>query len=72
LRLASGRVAADQEETRGVRRQSGEQTCRWVESEELSELSFDYPAHHRYDHQNEKGTASIRPDVRLCFEAPIR
>jgi hypothetical protein len=43
-----------------------------VESEELSELSFDYQAHHRYDHQNEKETASIRPDVRLCFEAPIR
>ncbi|RWE53925.1 glycogen debranching N-terminal domain-containing protein [Mesorhizobium sp.] len=58
---------ADQDETHGNRRQSGRQTCKWMEGEELSELTFEYHAHHGYDHQNEKGTASIRRGVRLRF-----
>ncbi|WEX74017.1 amylo-alpha-1,6-glucosidase [Sinorhizobium numidicum] len=56
---------ADQDETRGKRRQAGQLTCTWVEDDEAPELRFDYEAHHSYEHQGEKGAASIRRGLRV-------
>ncbi|AFL49014.1 glycogen debranching enzyme [Sinorhizobium fredii] len=58
---------ADQDETRGNRRQDGKLTFTWDEGEEDPELRFYYEAHHQYDHQGEEGAASIRRGLRVRF-----
>src|SRR5205823_13653924 len=58
---------ADQDETRGEREQRGRTTRRWTEGEAASELTFDYEACHRYDHQGEKAITQIQRGVKLRF-----
>jgi len=50
---------ADQEETRGERRQHGTIERRWQAGHRRWTLTFDYRATHRYANQSEKGTAGL-------------
>lgn len=60
---------ADLDETQGERRQRGRLERAWRETGEgVWELSFDYEAEHSYDHQGNKGTASIRRGLTLRVE----
>ena len=56
---------ADQDETRDGREQQGELTRHWRRGEDASELRLDYRARHRYQHQGNRGTASIHRALTL-------
>jgi len=56
---------ADQDETKGERRQQGELKRQWTRDREVAELRFDYRARHRYSHQGNRGTASLHRAVTL-------
>jgi glycogen debranching enzyme len=58
---------ADQDETRGPRKQCGHVVRQWAEEDGAWELAFDYRAEHDYVHQNESGVASLHRGVKLRF-----
>lgn len=58
---------ADQGETEGDRKTSGRLNRSWKKGADTSELDFDYQAGHQFDHQGEKGTASIHRGLTVRF-----
>lgn len=57
---------ADQEETKGERKQRGARTCEWSGGDHEWRLTFEYQAEHRYDHQSiEAGVAKITRGLTL-------
>lgn len=58
---------ADQGETDGDRKTSGRLSRSWKEGADRSELDFDYQARNEFDHQGEKGTASIHRGLTVRF-----
>lgn len=56
---------ADQEESKGERKQRGAQKCEWSEGDHEWRLTFEYHVEHRYDHQGEAGIASVTRGLTL-------
>jgi glycogen debranching enzyme len=56
---------ADQEETKGERKQKGRRTRRWRHEDDGDRLTFDYHAEHAYDVQGNRGTATLHRAVEL-------
>ncbi len=58
----------DQNQAGKERKQFGRRKRAWRQDGGTWELTFDYRARHAYDHQGEKGTASIHRGLRLRVE----
>jgi glycogen debranching enzyme len=60
---------ADQVEVAGTRQQQGTITRRWRATESGADLEFDYVADHHYEHQGERGHATVRRGVVVRIRA---
>ncbi len=58
---------ADQTETGGERKQRGRQSWSWKEGEESWELTTDYRAKHRWEHQGRSGVSRIDRGLSIRF-----
>jgi glycogen debranching enzyme len=59
---------ADQRQAGKERKQHGQRRHDWRQVEGIWELAFDYRAEHAFDHQGDRGTASIHRGVRVRVE----
>ncbi|HYD72203.1 MAG TPA: glycogen debranching N-terminal domain-containing protein, partial [Candidatus Binatia bacterium] len=67
LTLEIGADFADQSETHDERQQRGKCKAEWSANSDAWEWRADYEAHHRYNHQGEKGEARLRRGIAVRF-----